>query len=277
MSAGARDVAGREVVVHEDEDAVAADGAARLLAALGAAQAARGVASVVLTGGGIGIALLRAVAASTDRDTVDWSAVEIFWGDERFVAAGDEDRNDVQARAALLDALVDGPRPLDPARVHPMASATPGHAALEAGDVELRGSADPDQGAEAYAQVLAAAAARLGEAPGAPGIPAFDVLLAGCGPEGHTLSVFPDSPAVHATSPGVVAVRDCPKPPPTRISLTLAAARAAREVWLAAAGSAKAEALGRAAGGASEVEVPLAGLAGTERTLWLLDRWAAPS
>ncbi len=270
MSIGGRIVAGREVVVHDDEQAVADDGAARLLAALAAAQSARGIASVVLTGGGIGIAMLRSVAASPDRDGVDWSAVEVFWGDERFVPAGDPERNDAQAREALLDAL-----PLDPARVHPMASSTPGHAALEAGEVELRDSADPDQGAEAYAQELTEASARLGEAAGVPGVPAFDVLLAGCGPEGHTLSVFPDSPAVHATAAGVVAVRGCPKPPPTRISLTLAASRAAREVWLAATGSAKAEALARAANGAGEVEVPLAGLAGTERTLWLLDREAA--
>jgi 6-phosphogluconolactonase len=270
MSPGTRVVGGREVVVHDDEQTVAEDGAARLLAALRAAQAARGVASVVLTGGGIGIAMLCAVAASPDRDGVDWSAVEVFWGDERFVPAGDEERNDVQAREALLDAL-----PLDPARVHPMASSTPGHAALDAGEVELADTADPDQGAEAYAQALTAASTRLGEATAAPGVPAFDVLLAGCGPEGHTLSVFPDSPAVHASAPGVVAVRDCPKPPPTRISLTLAATRAAREVWLIAAGSGKAEALGRAAHGATEVEIPLAGLAGSERTLWLLDRGAA--
>ncbi len=270
MSAETRVVAGREVVVHDDDEAVAADAGGRLVAALAAAQSARGVASVVLTGGGIGIALLRAVAASPERDTVDWSQVEVFWGDERFVPAGDEDRNDVQAREALLDAV-----PVDPARVHPMASSTPGHAALEAGEVELADTADPDQGAEAYAQILTAAAARLGEARGVPGIPAFDVLLAGCGPEGHTLSVFPDSPAVHATAPGVVAVRDCPKPPPTRISLTLAASRAAREVWLVATGSGKAEALGRAAHGATEVEIPLAGLAGAERTIWLLDREAA--
>ena len=87
--------------------------------------------------------------------------------------------------------------------------------------------------------------------------------------------MFPDSPAVHAGAAGVVAVRDCPKPPPTRISLTLAAARSAREVWLVAAGEGKAEALAKAAHGATEVEIPLAGLAGSERTLWLLDEAAA--
>lgn len=250
-----------EIVVADDEDATAADAASRLITALSAAQAARGVASVVLTGGGVGIATLVAVAGSAERDRVDWSAVEVFWGDERFVPAGDDDRNDRQAREALLDAL-----PLDPGRVHPM----------PASDAELgvdgTDAGNPDIAADAYAQTLAEAAGRLGHD---LGVPAFDVLLAGCGPEGHTLSVFPRSPAVAAADAGVVAVRDCPKPPPTRISLTLAAARRAREVWLVAAGSGKADVLAQAARGASEADVPLAGLRGTERTLWLLDREAA--
>jgi 6-phosphogluconolactonase len=251
------DGAAPEVVVHPDADATADDAGDRLLTALAAAQAARGSASVVLTGGGIGIAMLRAVAASRRRDDVDWGAVEVFWGDERFVPAGDAERNDAQAREALLDAL-----PLDPARVHPMAASDA---------PEEAGGGDPDLAADVYAKTLSAAASRLGGG----AVPAFDVLLAGCGPEGHVLSVFPDSPAVHAGAAGVVAVRDCPKPPPTRVSLTLAAARHAREVWLVAAGEGKAEALARAHGGASEVDVPLAGLRGTERTLWLLDQAAA--
>ncbi|MFC5138749.1 6-phosphogluconolactonase [Actinomycetospora rhizophila] len=247
-----------ELVVHPDEDTTARDAAERLLGALAAAQAARGSASVVLTGGGIGIAMLREVAASARRDDVDWGAVEVFWGDERFVPAGDAERNDAQAREALLDAL-----PLDPGRVHPMAASDA---------PEDAGGGDPDLAADAYAKTLSSAATRLG---GAGPVPAFDVLLAGCGPEGHVLSVFPDSPAVHAGGAGVVAVRDCPKPPPTRVSLTLPAARYAREIWLVAAGGGKAEALARAHAGASEVDVPLAGLRGTERTLWLLDEAAA--
>lgn len=248
----------REVVVGADQDAVAADAAERLLAALAGAQAARSVASVVLTGGGVGIATLAAVASSARRGTVDWGRVEVFWGDERYVPAGAEDRNDAQARAALLDVVA-----LDPARVHPMPPSDAPEAA---------GGGDPDTAAEVYARTLSDAAARLG---GPDGMPAFDVLLAGCGPEGHTLSVFPDSPAVHATSVGVVAVRDCPKPPPTRVSLTLAAARVAREVWLVATGGGKADVLAAAARGAAEVDVPLAGLRGAERTLWLLDEPAA--
>jgi 6-phosphogluconolactonase len=87
--------------------------------------------------------------------------------------------------------------------------------------------------------------------------------------------VFPDSPAVHETTPGVVAVHDCPKPPPTRISLTLPAARAASEIWIVSAGEAKADAVAAALSGAPEVEIPVAGATGRERTLWLLDRASA--
>lgn len=252
-------MSGPEIRVHPDEETTAADAADRLITALSGAQEARGgSASVVLTGGGVGIATLRAVAASPRRGEVDWSCVEVFWGDERYVPAGDDERNDVQARAALLDVL-----DLDPARVHPMA---PSDAP------ESAGGGGPDLAADVYAKVLSDAASRLG---GAGGIPAFDVLLAGCGPEGHVLSVFPDSPAVHAVAPGVVGVRDCPKPPPTRVTLTLAAARGAREIWLLATGEGKAEPLARTHAGANEVDVPIAGLRGRERTLWLLDDAAA--
>lgn len=265
-----------EVVTGPDADATAADGADRLFGALAAAQADRGVASVVLTGGGIGIAMLRAVAASPRRDEVDWRAVEIFWGDERFVPAGSEDRNDVQARDALLDHL-----DVDPARVHPMAASDAAFGGRRdtqrSGAGPLNVDGDPDAGADTYARVLSDAAARLDPAGpgGETGVPPFDVLLAGCGPEGHTLSIFPDSPAAHVGDVGVVAVRDCPKPPPMRLSLTLPAARRAREVWLVAAGEGKADALARAYEGATEIEIPLAGLTGAERTLWLLDQAAA--
>jgi 6-phosphogluconolactonase len=250
-------VSAPEVVVLPDADATAADAADRLITALVTAQAARGTASVVLTGGGVGIAMLREVGRSSRRDEVDWSAVEVFWGDERYLPAGDDERNDAQAREALLDAL-----DLDPARVHPM---PPEDAPEEAG------GGDPDLAADVYAGVLSEAASRLG----GEGVPTFDVLLAGCGPEGHVLSVFPHSPAAHAQGVGVVAVRECAKPPPTRVTLTLAAARQAREIWLVATGEGKAEALARAQRGASEVDVPIAGLRGAERTLWILDEEAA--
>ena len=73
----------------------------------------------------------------------------------------------------------------------------------------------------------------------------------------------------------IVAVHGCPKPPPTRVSLTLPAIRRSTEVWILATGDAKAGAVALALSGAGEVAIPVAGATGTHRTLWLLDRAAA--
>ncbi|GAA3353729.1 6-phosphogluconolactonase [Saccharopolyspora gregorii] len=109
-------------------------------------------------------------------------------------------------------------------------------------------------------------------------MPRFDVLLLGVGEEGHTASLFPDTPYVRERerAVAVVGVHDCPKPPPTRISLTLPAIRSAAEVWLMTTGAAKAEPVAAALGGADPVDIPAAGAVGLERTLWLLDPAAAP-
>ncbi len=73
----------------------------------------------------------------------------------------------------------------------------------------------------------------------------------------------------------VIGVHGSPKPPPTRVSLTLPAIRAAREVWLLAAGEDKANAVAMALSGAGEIQAPAAGAQGRARTPWLLDTTAA--
>jgi 6-phosphogluconolactonase len=238
-----------DVVILPDAELLAAAGAARLITTLVDAQAARGHAHAVLTGGTGGGALLQAVAAAPARDAVDWGAVDLWWGDERFLPAGDPDRNDTQARGYLLDRL-----PLDPARVHPMPASDGAY-----GD-------DVDAAAAGYAADLAAAAG-----PGAA-LPVFDVLLLGVGPDGHVASLFPDHPGFAVREGTAIAVRNSPKPPPTRISLTLPALQTARQTWLIAAGEGKADAVARAIGGEN---LPCGSVHGTERTLWLLDRAAA--
>ncbi|MFM9134105.1 MAG: 6-phosphogluconolactonase [bacterium] len=235
-----------EIRMSPDADSLAAAVAEALVERIVAAQAERGIAHVVLTGGGIGTATLAAVPDAPGSAAVDWSAVEVWWGDERFVPSGDAERNESGARTAFLDRL-----PLDPARVHPMPSTddAPGPAAAAA----------------SYAADLAAAAA-----PGSP-VPAFDVLMLGVGPEGHVASLFPGLPGVHEAAP-VVAVLDSPKPPPTRISLSFPSLRAAREVWLIAAGEGKAAAMAAAASpGTSPFDVPAAGARGQDRTIFWLD------
>ncbi|GGO81429.1 6-phosphogluconolactonase [Wenjunlia tyrosinilytica] len=243
-----------QVVVHRDKDLMAKAAAARLITKVVDAQAATGSASVVLTGGRNGNALLAAIAESPARDAIDWSRLDLWWGDERFLPEGDPERNHTQARAALLDSV-----PLDPARVRPM----PASDGPEGND--------PEAAAEAYSEELAKAT-RPGDH---GGVPSFDVLLLGVGPDTHVASLFPEHPAVREVERTVVAVRGAPKPPPTRISLTFPAIRSAREVWLLAAGEDKADAVAIALGGAGEIQAPAAGARGTSRTLWLLDRSAA--
>jgi len=240
-----------EVLVHADGTLLAEAVAARTVTRLADALAASGHAHLVLTGGGIGTKVLAALAAAPARDAVDWTRVDFWWGDERFVPAGDPERNETGARAVLLDHL-----PVDQARVHVMNG--PGG---PDGD-------DPDAAAARYAAELAAAAS-----PGAA-VPAFDILMLGIGPEGHVASIFPEAPAAYDQGT-VTAVRDSPKPPPTRVSLTFPAIRAAKEVWILASGAEKAEAVARALAGEPADKLPAAGAHGTERTLFLIDEPAA--
>ncbi|MFE5142247.1 6-phosphogluconolactonase [Streptomyces fagopyri] len=243
-----------QLVVHRDKELMAQAAAARLITKVVDAQASRGYASVVLTGGRNGNGLLAALAAAPARDAIDWGRLDLWWGDERFLPAGDPERNDTQARAALLDSV-----PLDPARVHPMPASDGPH------------GADADAAAEAYAAELAKDAGPENHG----SVPAFDVLMLGVGPDTHVASLFPELPAVRETERTVVGVHGAPKPPPTRISLTLPAIRSAREVWLLAAGEDKAQAAAIALSGAGEIQAPAAGAHGRSRTLWLLDAAAA--
>jgi 6-phosphogluconolactonase len=240
-----------EVQVHKDAAAVAAAAADRLMTRVVEAQEARGEATLGLTGGGLGIGLLRRLGTGPAREAIDWSTVNLWWGDERFLPSGDPERNEVQAREALLNGVR-----VDPARVHPMA-------ASDGPDGD-----DPEAAAARYAAELARAA-RPGHE-----LPRIDVLLLGVGAEGHIASIFPESPAAYDERM-VTAVRGCPKPPPTRITMTFPAIQSADEVWLVAAGAAKAHAIGAALRGAGQVQVPAAGARGRLRTVWMLDRDAA--
>lgn len=214
--------------------------------ALAARLALPGTHHIVLTGGGVGTDVL--VALQRVSKPIDWDRVHLWWGDERFLPEGDPDRNETGARDALLNSL-----PIPRSHVHPM-------------------PADVGQGATAAAAHYADELARFSD----DGfVPAFDVILLGMGPEGHVASLFPGMQALHASA-SVVPIEDSPKPPPTRISLSLAAIREAREVWIVAAGHAKAEAVAAALSPATPPhDVPAAGARGRDATVFWLDREAA--
>lgn len=240
-----------------------------LIAEVSVARARHGSATVVLTGGSMGEAVMAALAdrarsAESTALAPDWSGVDVWWGDERFLAAGDPDRNDTQAEQAGLDALG-----LDPERVHrcPTPNQTGG---------------DVARAADAYAQRLQQAAVAAGDA-GAT-LPRLDVVMLGVGPDGHVASLFPGHPALAETSRTVVGVTDSPKPPPVRVTLTLAALRQAAQVWFLVSGPDKADAV-RAAGTAREADrsgsadtpadLPAGLVTGRRATVWWLDRAAA--
>lgn len=223
---------------------------ARLAGAVHDALRARGRALIVLTGGSNGIELLRRLGPEADR--IDWPHVHLFWGDERYVPGSDAERNDKQAREALLDHI-----DIPPGNVH----------AMPASDGEF--GDDLAAAALAYERLLAASA-EPGQA-----VPNFDVHLLGMGPEGHVNSLFPDTAAVREITRMVVPVENSPKPPPRRITLTLPAIQHSREVWLIVSGEAKADAVAAAIGGAPASSVPAAGAVGRETTRWLLDEAAA--
>ncbi len=229
------------IETYADSAELAKAAGARLVGAITSAVACRGVAHVVLTGGGTGIALLRHVRGFGP--DIKWGRVHLYWGDDRFVPHDDDERNYKQAHGALLEGI-----DIPAANVHPIA----------ASDGEY--GTDIEAAAREYGRLLPME---------------FDVHLLGMGGEGHVNSLFPDTPAVREKERLVVAVTDSPKPPPQRITLTLPAIRRSREVWLIVGGAAKAEAVAAAVGGADPVDVPAAGAIGREKTVWLLDREAA--
>jgi 6-phosphogluconolactonase len=240
----------RRVVVYADKETLAASLADRFLAKVRKLQKAKGEASVVLTGGTMGYATLAAVNASSRRDRVDWSRVNFWWGDERWLPDGDAERNETQAREALLAHIA-----LAESRVHPFAPSDIG--------LEL------DEAAAAYAAELLAAAE-----PGFP-YPLFDITFLGVGPDGHIASLFPERGGIREEHHTVISVRNSPKPPPERLSLTLPVITSSERVWLVLAGADKASALGLTLADASVFEVPSAGVHGRRSTIFFVDQDAA--
>lgn len=235
--------------VLPDPDHLAGAVADALLEVVPAAVAADGRADVCLTGGSMGS---RVVAALADRtpDPQVWSAVHLWWGDERFVPRGDPDRNDAQADEAGLGLLG---VPED--HVHRVPPSD------EVDDVE--------EAARAYAGELAA------QAPPGEQVPRFTVVLLGVGPDRHVASLFPGRPELTVTDRSTVPVTGSPKPPPVRVSLTVPALRAAERVWFVVAGGDKAEAVRAAAGDVDDPQAPVTWVRGTRETVWWLDRAAA--
>lgn len=187
------------------ETIVSADPAAVLVAHLvhvrRAHRAHRETFSLALPGGSVATSCLPLLAKAD----LDWSSVHLFWGDERAVPPDHADSNYGLAAGLLLSVA-----PIPAANVH-----------------RMRADADDlDAAARAYEDALRAVE--------------LDVALLGVGPDGHVCSLFPGHALLGEHERWVRAIEDSPKPPPTRLTLTLPALASAREVVVVATGAAKA-------------------------------------
>jgi len=182
------------------------------------AIAKRGAFAIALPGGSVATSCFPLLA----RASLDWSRVHVFWGDERAVAPEHPDSNFGLAKGLLLDQVA-----IPDENVHrmPADSAHLG-AAAEEYEAELR-------------------ARRL------------DVALLGVGPDGHVCSLFPGHALLDEETFWVATIEDSPKPPPRRLTLTLAALLDAREIVVVVTGAAKASMV-REALEDSESRLPLA-------------------
>jgi len=232
------------IEVQPDAAALATAVAGELVARLEDAQAGGRVPQIALTGGGIAEAVHAELARLSEDAELDWSRVVVWWGDERFVARGSDDRNAKGARAALLDRV----------------GATQVHEVPSTDDA-------PDVAAAATTYAATLREHGAGE---------FDVLMLGVGPDGHVASLFPGHPALGVSDAVAVGVTDSPKPPPERVSLTFAALNRSRSVWFLVSGAAKADAVAAALAADGDVHAtPARGVTGREETVWFLDREAA--
>ena len=242
--------AGKSVVIEATPAALATRVADRFLTRVQARTKNGRLAHICLTGGSMGGAVLAAAASDPRAQSIDWSLVHFWWGDERFVERDSADRNSLQSRTALLD-HIDVPAE----NIHETAAPSDG--------LSL------DEAAAAYAADLA----RFGSDDEA--WPSFAVCFLGVGPDGHIASLFPDRTEVTVTDAAALAVRDSPKPPSERVTLTRPVLNASKRVWLVLTGADKASALGLALAGASYTSVPAAGAKGRRRTIFFVDEAAA--
>jgi 6-phosphogluconolactonase len=224
-----------EVVSFESDAELTAEAARDIAALLGQAIQERGSASLVLTGGTLGIKILEDLRSLN----LDLAKLDIFFGDERFVALDHADRNEHQGLTAWPELAM--------SNLH----------RFPASDVTL------SDAAKAFNEVIKKKFGPL-EASG----PVFDVLILGMGPDGHVASLFPGHKQQRSW---IIAESDSPKPPAQRLSLSYEALNRARNVFFLASGSAKAE-VAKCAVKNDACDLPVAKVKGLELTRWYVDQ-----
>ena len=233
--------------ISADADTLSRRVAAAVATTITNAVSARGRCSLALSGGSTPRPIHR-LLSSDYRTSVPWDHVDVFWGDERFVPAGDPISNFGAAQADLLKHV-----PIPAGNVYPVRT-------------ELKTAREA---ADAYEQTLLSYFANKQ--------PQFDLTLLGLGEDGHTASLFPHSPALKEQKRAVVAT-ELPADGSGRITLTLPVLTASRCIFAVVSGSNKAEALARALAPETSIdECPASALRHAEGdVIWWIDRAAMP-
>lgn len=214
------------VRVYRDAEELALKAARRFARLADQYVVACGRFTVALSGGSTPRAMFSLLATHPFADTVPWSSIYFFWGDERCVPPDHPDSNYRMARETLLSKV-----PVPPQNIFRMPAEIP----------------DPEQAAEQYARALSEFFFARSDAPTsgtAPlsSLPRFDLVFLGMGPDGHTASLFPHSAALQAGEQIAVA-NYVEKFAAHRITLTAATINNARNVTFLVAGDDKAEVL----------------------------------
>ncbi|WP_069801447.1 6-phosphogluconolactonase [Thermogemmatispora onikobensis] len=238
----------QQIAIYTDSETLSHE-AARLVTRLAQeAIVTRGRFTLALAGGSTPRKLYSLLASDPYRSQIDWARVDIFWSDERCVPPDHPESNYRMAYEVMLSKL-----PIPAANIHRMPAE----------------QADRQAAAESYT-------AELRRVFGTAGVPVFDLIQLGMGPEGHTASLFPHQAALHEREHLVLPV-SVPKPPPERLTFTPPLLQAARHILFLITGSDKAEAV-RAVleeqGSPDDYPARLAHAAAGQ-VAWLLDTAAA--
>lgn len=214
-----------------------------------------GVFKVAVSGGSLPKTLAHALLAppKDESDTVKWDKWEIFFADERAVPLSHQDSNYFLLRKELLDKIPkEGPQP---AAVH-----TIDDSVLD----------DTQELADRYEQALVASFAARDSVK----LPIFDLLLLGCGEDGHTCSLFPGHELLRETEAWVAPIEDSPKPPPRRITLTLPVVTHSVRIAFVATGAGKKEIMKDIFEEGKGLPCALVNEATGERCSWFVDNAA---
>lgn len=235
------------VHVFPDVDAISTALEAYVAKVSKEAIARHGMFTVALSGGSLPKVL---GAKLRGNKSIDYSAWHVFFADERCVPHTSEDSNFLLARRELLDHV-----PVPEAQVYP---------------INPRFVDNPEEAADDYMEKLKNVFAKKNSVK----FPCFDLILLGIGPDGHTASLFPDHPLLSEDLEWVAAILDSPKPPPTRITLTLPVLNHAHNVAFVVTGDNKVDAVHQILDEHNNA-LPASAVKPNGRLSWFLDTAAA--